>query len=216
VAASYNKTVFSIFVEAARAELGWDQTELASAMGVTQQSVSKWETGESRPRPQSIPRLADVLGIDSELALRLAGYLPIDDDVLVVSQNLPDGRTAAIRIEVKNLDREAVATSGPSAIRRRIERAVRDLQVALDSGRSDADVARIARGVLLELAEITSVGAPAQVSEEDAEMLDRVRAVLGQLHGAVDEDYALAARDPGTEDGETVGRPGGVPEGHDD
>lgn len=43
-------------------------------MGATQQSVSRWEKGESRPRERELPRLAVVLGIEVRELLDAAGY----------------------------------------------------------------------------------------------------------------------------------------------
>lgn len=50
------------------------QTEFASLVGATQQSVSRWEKGESRPRERELPRLAAVLGIEVKGLLDAAGY----------------------------------------------------------------------------------------------------------------------------------------------
>lgn len=57
----------------ARAGIG-TQTELASLVGATQQTVSRWEKGESRPREKEIPRLAAVLRADPADLLAAAGY----------------------------------------------------------------------------------------------------------------------------------------------
>jgi DNA-binding XRE family transcriptional regulator len=50
------------------------QTELAAAVGATQQTVSRWEKGESRPRERELPRLADVLKVKVERLVEAAGY----------------------------------------------------------------------------------------------------------------------------------------------
>lgn len=50
-----------------RAQAGIEtQRELAIAMGVRQQTVSRWEAGTSRPRAKDMPRLAHVLSIRPE------------------------------------------------------------------------------------------------------------------------------------------------------
>ena len=46
-----------------REGLGLDQAALAAAMGVGQQTVSKWERGASRPRRPTIAKLAKVLNV---------------------------------------------------------------------------------------------------------------------------------------------------------
>ena len=65
-------------VKIRRGELGWDQLELGRRVGVGQQTVSRWELGLAVPKPDRLPVLADVLGLDSEYVHRMAGYLPPD------------------------------------------------------------------------------------------------------------------------------------------
>lgn len=45
-----------------RISAGLSQGQLASAMGVAQNSVSSWETENMLPRTRDLPRLARVLG----------------------------------------------------------------------------------------------------------------------------------------------------------
>lgn len=59
-----------------REERGWGQAELANRLGVTQQTVSRWENGDSLPRPRRLLEIAELLGLDSATLHRLAGYLP--------------------------------------------------------------------------------------------------------------------------------------------
>src|ERR1035438_4770999 len=60
---------FSQLVEGARTRLALSQGALAGLLGVSQQTVSRWEQGASRPRARLIPKLADVLNLDAaELA----------------------------------------------------------------------------------------------------------------------------------------------------
>ncbi len=63
-------------VKIRREELGLDQLELGRRVGVGQQTVSRWETGAAVPKPDRLPVLAQVLGLDSGYVHRLAGYLP--------------------------------------------------------------------------------------------------------------------------------------------
>jgi transcriptional regulator with XRE-family HTH domain len=52
-------------LRAARAEKGWDQAQFATHLGtVSQQTVSRWERGVTRPRKSMIPDIAEVLDID--------------------------------------------------------------------------------------------------------------------------------------------------------
>lgn len=45
---------------------GMNQTDLAKAMEVTRQAVSKWETGQSSPDAANLIRLAELLDTDIE------------------------------------------------------------------------------------------------------------------------------------------------------
>ena len=71
-------SLFGEAVKIRREELGLDQAELGSRVGVGQQTVSRWETGLAVPRPSRLTGLAEVLGLESEYLHRLAGYLPAD------------------------------------------------------------------------------------------------------------------------------------------
>lgn len=50
------------------------QSELATDLGVKQQSVSRWEAGTHRPTVDQIPRLAAALGREPHELMTLAGY----------------------------------------------------------------------------------------------------------------------------------------------
>ncbi|MCW2666630.1 MAG: hypothetical protein JWN57_1592 [Frankiales bacterium] len=63
-------------VRARREQRGVDQAQLAGTLGVSQQTVSRWERGLARPRPVRVRELAEALGLDAAELQRLAGYLP--------------------------------------------------------------------------------------------------------------------------------------------
>jgi len=44
--------------------LGLSQLDVASRVGVRQQTVSKWLTGETQPRVKLLPAVAEVLGLE--------------------------------------------------------------------------------------------------------------------------------------------------------
>lgn len=48
--------------KAAREAAGLTQCELADQMGVSQTTVSQWETEVALPRARDLPKLANVLG----------------------------------------------------------------------------------------------------------------------------------------------------------
>lgn len=49
---------------AARQRKGWLQADLVRASGVTDGHLSQIENGQRRPRPSTIRKLADALGVD--------------------------------------------------------------------------------------------------------------------------------------------------------
>lgn len=50
------------------------QAELAAIIGSSQQTISRWEAGISRPRDKQMPRIASALKADIEELLTLAGF----------------------------------------------------------------------------------------------------------------------------------------------
>jgi len=52
------------------------QAELARQVGAAQQTVSRWEAGTSRPRPDELPKIAAALKIDAAELAHAAGYAP--------------------------------------------------------------------------------------------------------------------------------------------
>lgn len=57
-------------IQARRKALGLSQEELAQRMGVSRQSVTKWETGLSAPDLDRLVELADTLGVSLDYLLR--------------------------------------------------------------------------------------------------------------------------------------------------
>lgn len=63
-----------IFIAVLRKGLGWTQPEFAARAGVSQQTVSRWEQGASRPRFKELPGLAALLHIELSDLEAAAGY----------------------------------------------------------------------------------------------------------------------------------------------
>ena len=40
----------------------YNQNDLAEVLGVDRSAIAKWETGESFPRTDKLPKLAEILG----------------------------------------------------------------------------------------------------------------------------------------------------------
>jgi transcriptional regulator with XRE-family HTH domain len=62
-----------------RVELNISQAELARLLQVSQQTISRWESGRTSPGPRRIGALADALNLDLSALLRSAGYLLASD-----------------------------------------------------------------------------------------------------------------------------------------
>ena len=55
------------------------QTEIAKRLEITQQTISRWERGLSRPRHRDIARIAVAIACDEKDLYEAAGYLPNTD-----------------------------------------------------------------------------------------------------------------------------------------
>lgn len=55
------------------------KTELSELAQVARPTIERWATGRRKPLPAPVNAVADVLGIDREHALRLAGVIPGSD-----------------------------------------------------------------------------------------------------------------------------------------
>lgn len=60
--------------------LGLSQVDVATRVGVRQQTVSKWLTGETQPRVKLLPSLAETLGLEpTDLSTALVPPTPTDE-----------------------------------------------------------------------------------------------------------------------------------------
>lgn len=64
------KTLGAVIAER-RKQLGMTQLELAEKLGVTDKAVSKWERNLSCPDINSIPNLAEILGVSVEELMQI-------------------------------------------------------------------------------------------------------------------------------------------------
>ena len=62
-----------------RVELKISQSELAARLQVSQQTISRWESGDTSPGPQRLAQLAESLSLFLPALLRSAGYLLASD-----------------------------------------------------------------------------------------------------------------------------------------
>lgn len=86
-----------------RRKRGYSQQALADMMGVSRQSVSKWETGESLPEVTKLPQLAALFGVTTDFLL--------SDDALAEDGEVPKPEKSA---EVDEDAAEAQAESATS------------------------------------------------------------------------------------------------------
>ena len=79
-----------------RKKNGWSQEELAEKLGVSRQSVSKWESAQAVPDMKKILQLSEIFGVSTDYLLKdeieetySAGPIPtesgVDEDVVYVS-----------------------------------------------------------------------------------------------------------------------------------
>lgn len=76
----------------------WTQAELARRLGTGSGVVSHWVRGQRVPDPSSVDKLADILGVDRDLVLALAGHRPADTELD------PDDPAAAICALVRQIE----------------------------------------------------------------------------------------------------------------
>lgn len=44
-----------------RLKSGYTQSEISKILNISRSTIAKWETGESKPRAEKLPRLAKIL-----------------------------------------------------------------------------------------------------------------------------------------------------------
>lgn len=79
-----------------RKEHGMTQEQLANALGITFQAVSKWENGMSSPDLSTLPLLADLFGVSVDALLgrealpqteeRMTAFVPAEEVVIVMPE----------------------------------------------------------------------------------------------------------------------------------
>lgn len=72
-------------LRAARLAAGLSQVQLATAIGTTRHEVGRWERGEFVPRPQMIPAVAAVVGLDPLELLDVDPVAPRLEDLRLAS-----------------------------------------------------------------------------------------------------------------------------------
>lgn len=81
------KNIMSKNILRLRKEKGYTQKKLADLMQVSAQAISKWETGQSYPDIELLPRLTDVLETNIDTLL---GHIPGDNKKTIYSEVYKD------------------------------------------------------------------------------------------------------------------------------
>lgn len=71
--------LFDQTITVRRVELKLSQMQLAESLGVSQQTVSRWEGGAAIPEPERVVAIAKALDLEKDRLLVYAGYIPMDD-----------------------------------------------------------------------------------------------------------------------------------------
>ena len=69
---------FGKALQRARGECGVSQRDLATALGVSQASVSQWLLGQTAPRPERVAAIERVLRVRPDSLAQLLGYVSDD------------------------------------------------------------------------------------------------------------------------------------------
>jgi transcriptional regulator with XRE-family HTH domain len=97
-ASGWNHDRFVTWLRAQLRRRGWNAAELARRLQVPSGTISRWLTGERQPSSRSCDRLADVLGVDLDLVLTLAGHRPGVETIT------PDDQRAALIALLERID----------------------------------------------------------------------------------------------------------------
>ncbi len=81
-------------IQARRKAMGLSQEDLAQLIGVSRQSVTKWETGQSAPDLDRLVELADMLGVSLDFLLREPLQKPSSSSSSSSSSSLSSGHSS--------------------------------------------------------------------------------------------------------------------------
>ena len=109
-------------ISALRREKGLKQEDIAQALGVSSQAVSKWENDQSCPDISLLPKLAKLLGVSVDTLLSGEEEKPAAE--LVPEQKRKDIKDMMLRVVIDSEDGEKVRINVPMVL----------LQVATETG----------------------------------------------------------------------------------
>lgn len=87
-----------------RKKCGWSQEELAEQLGISRQSVSKWESGISIPDLDKIIKLSDLFEVSTDYLLKdeLEVIIPADNVMLLQAEKADTEISRAVTVEEAN------------------------------------------------------------------------------------------------------------------
>ena len=83
-------TTIGYYLSLVRNSLGITAKDMGTVLDISQAAYSKWETGENQPQPRHIPRIADTLDIDIDMAFNWAYTTKATDVAYAVVSNSHD------------------------------------------------------------------------------------------------------------------------------
>ncbi len=111
-----------------RREKGLKQEDVAQALNVSSQAVSKWENDQSCPDITLLPRLAKLLGVSVDILL--SGEEEKTTTEFVPVENRKDIKNMMLRIVVDSADGDKVRVNVPVSL----------LKVALETGTTKFEI----------------------------------------------------------------------------
>ena len=149
-----------------RKEKGMTQEDLASAMGVSPQAVSKWENDQTCPDISALPKLSKLLGVTVDELLEGKQELPAVR--VLPPEQRKDPKDMLLRITVDSADGDKVRVNLPIAL----------VEVAMEMGMAMPQINgnEALKGVdLKKVLEMVRLGCVGNLVEVDSADGDKVR-----------------------------------------
>lgn len=83
-----------------RKKNGWSQEELAEKLGVSRQSISKWEGAQSLPDMNRIIKMSELFGVSTDILLR--DELVLEPSTIHTEELVPDSSLTNVSVEEAN------------------------------------------------------------------------------------------------------------------
>ena len=149
-----------------RKEKGMTQEDLANAMGVSPQAVSKWENDQTCPDISALPKLSKLLGVTVDELLEGKQELPAVR--VLPPEQRKDMKDMLLRITVDSADGDKVRVNLPMAL---VEVAM-EMGMAMPQINGNEALKGIDLNKVLEMVRLGCVGNLVEVDSADG---DKVR-----------------------------------------